>query len=324
MKIHYLEERLDQTQPETQQNVAKQNVMLKVEVHTLEQELKKTKKLTLRLESELGTLAGSAEREKELEALLADRERDLRELRKSRRGDIDADEKIAALQAAEDRVADLEETCDALETELKISQRGQENQLLEIESLQDAIRDRPDGLAAAMEEIEEMRHMLSERDEAIENMKEDFDETVGELEGERLQKEELQRRMEGLMADRSQSRAALYEQQEERETMENEVNGFRDRLARAALELEMKEEQLDQRNRELEDINDQFREEVAAIENDWRGEVAEQRAKSVKLENVRQTLGPVLIFVDSSLTISPFVGIDRTRSGSTRSPRSTR
>jgi chromosome segregation ATPase len=283
-----LEERLDQSQPETHQVIAKQNVALKIEVQTLETELKKTKKLTLRLEKELESLGASADREKELEQLLADRERELREMRKNRNGHMDPDESLQALQQAEERVMDLEDHAEALETELDTARRQLEENIHEIDKLHEALQERPDGprMTDLSDRNDELRERLADTEEVLARREEEREELLDENEGLRLQLEDMQRRREAEAAERSASRAALYESQEEHEVMESEINGLRDRLARAALDLEMREEELDQKQREVEDVVEQFREQVEANDDEWRGELEEQRAQTEELRTV--------------------------------------
>jgi chromosome segregation ATPase len=212
LKIHYLEERLDQSQPETHQAVSKQNVALKIEVHTLETELKKTKKLTLRLEKELESLGASAERERELEQLLADRERELREIRKSRSGHLDGDESMAALQAAEERVMDLEDHAEALEGELDTARRQIDENINEIDKLQEALQEQPDGprITELSEQNGELRERLADHEESLASRDEEREELLDETEGLRLEIEieieNMPRRGEAEAAERLGSR----------------------------------------------------------------------------------------------------------------------
>jgi hypothetical protein len=101
--------------------IARQNVVLKIEVHTPETELEKCKKLTLRLEKELESLGGSVGREKELERKLEEAQRELRELRKG--GGRHVGYQSATLREAEECIMDLEDHSEALEGELDVARR---------------------------------------------------------------------------------------------------------------------------------------------------------------------------------------------------------
>jgi chromosome segregation ATPase len=255
-----------------------------VEVHTLETELKKCKKLVLRLEKELASAGASVEKEKELTKKLLERDAELRELRKKRGSYMDPDASGIALQEAEDRLADLEDHAVQLENELDDTRRILDAKEAENEDLKDVIARGPSGgkLVALEDENTELRERLADFEDELARRDDEREALLDELESVKLTMEEMERRREAEAQERSVSRAEIYEREEEREVMESEINTLRDKLSRAHLDLEMREEDLDQREREMEDIVEQVREK----EELWKGEFEEVEAKNEELRAV--------------------------------------
>ncbi|KAI5982804.1 hypothetical protein EDD15DRAFT_2179864 [Pisolithus albus] len=267
LRVHFLEERLAQLAPDQVDAALKQNVSLKVEVQQRGLELKKLKRLVLELERELertqrerervtSSNSRGTEREKELEARLAERERDLRELRKGRLSTADAD----ALRQAEVRNEELEE---------------------ELENVRALLEEN-------MEELERLRELVEDRDggqNGTWSHKMKYQELVVEVEKLHLELQELQRRCEAESLERSSSRAQVLEEREEREAVEEDLNAVRDRLAATMIELQQKEDELEMKNKEIEELVSDHERIVGVVEDEWRGEVEEAKAQVEELRD---------------------------------------
>ena len=114
LKIHFLNERLNQLAPDQIDVALKENIELKVEFHTLRHELKRYKKMLLEVQSAMETLqsekenggGGGAGRVRELEALLRkarDEARDHLEAREQLERELSDQDR--ELQALRDQIA---------------------------------------------------------------------------------------------------------------------------------------------------------------------------------------------------------------------------
>ncbi|KAJ7083699.1 hypothetical protein B0H15DRAFT_940158 [Mycena belliarum] len=290
LRVHFLEERLAQLAPDQIDAALKQNISLKIEVQQRGMELKKLKKLVLELERELDRLqragagthrTGTRDRERELEEKLEERDRELRELRRRAAGDS-ADALLA------DRNAELEDELDNMRGLL-------EDNMDELERLRDIVERRGDadvesdaGRVAALEaanaellaRAEEQADLATQREED----KEDLADMVEQL---RLENEDLQQQLQRAEAqERSESRAMILEEREEREAVEDDLNAARDKLAAALIELQQKEDELEMKNAEIEDLVAEHERVVAVVEEEWRGEVEEARGQVEELRDV--------------------------------------
>ncbi|KAF7297265.1 Rpa49 subunit specific to nuclear RNA polymerase I [Mycena indigotica] len=288
LRVHFLEERLAQLAPDQIDAALKQNISLKIEVQQRGMELKKLKKLVLELERELerlqkaGSNRGSSnrERERELEEKLEERERELRELRR-RAADGAADALLA------DRNAELEDELDNM--------RGLvEDNMEELERLRDIVErydnaDNPDStrvvslentIADLRERVEDQAALLQQREEE----KDDLADTVEQLQ---LENEELQQQLQRAEAqERSESRAMILEEREERAAVEEDLNAARDKLAAALIELQQKEDEIEAKNTEIDNYIAEHDRVVAVVEDEWRGEVEEARGQVDELRDV--------------------------------------
>ncbi|KAJ7471324.1 hypothetical protein B0H11DRAFT_2283347 [Mycena galericulata] len=287
LRVHFLEERLAQLAPDQIDAALKQNISLKIEVQQRGMELKKLKKLVLELERELERLqraganthrSGTRDRERELEEKLEERDRELRELRR-RAADDSADALLA------DRNAELEDELDNMRGLL-------EDNMDELERLRDIVERRDseaDGgrvasLEAANAELlaraEEQADLAGQREEE----KEDLADLVEQL---RLENEELAQQLQRAEAlERSESRAMILEEREEREAVEDELGTARDKLAAALIELQQKEDELEMKNTEIDELVAEHERVVAVVEEEWRGEVEEARGQVEELRDV--------------------------------------
>ncbi|KAF6764547.1 hypothetical protein DFP72DRAFT_1163472 [Ephemerocybe angulata] len=253
LRVHFLEDQLARMAPDQMDAALKQNINLKIEVQQRGMEIKKLKKLVLSLEHELERVqrgaaasAGASEREKELE-----------QRRSGRTGDD-------ALREAEARNAELEDELDNVKGLL-------EDNMDEIDRLKNIVQQRGSDKAEELEnENYELREKLRAQDDLVSQLQDDRDDLQDALTELQLRLEELESRRHAESIERSQSRAALLDEQEAHEELEDEVNQLRDRVAALMIELQGKE---DERV-------------VDVVEDEWRGEVEEARGQADELKDV--------------------------------------
>ncbi|KAH0825713.1 hypothetical protein J3R83DRAFT_9991 [Lanmaoa asiatica] len=280
LRVHFLEERLAQLAPDQVDAALKQNVSLKVEVQQRGLELKKLKRLVLELERELERsqkergAASSRDRERDLEAKLQEREREIRELRRGRVSTADED----ALRRAELRNEELEEELDNVRGLL-------EDNVEEIECLREVVEKRADDTfdgrdnrrerwQRKLEELgaenDALRARIEDQNELLLKKEDEKEELVDEIAQLGLDIEDVQRRREAESIERSESRAQILEEREEREAVEEDLNSIH--------EVEMK-------NKEIEDLIAEHDRIVAVVEEEWRGEVEEARGQVEELRD---------------------------------------
>ena len=296
LKVHFLEERLNQLAPEHVEAAFKQNINLKIEVQSRGVELKKYKKLLLELEKELQSaqkgVGGSKIRERELEEALSDRDREVRELK--RRRAVGPDDGV--LHEAEERNAELEEQLENMKAVM-------EENMDEIDRLKDELvqkgnasmaseggENRRARLERRLAEVEEANDELCERHEqdiqVIERHEEEKEMLADEVERLKLELEDLERRREAETLERSESRTQVFEEREEREAIEDSLNAVRDQLAATTIELQQREDELEIRAREIEEMAVEHKRHLEAVDDVWRGEVEEHRARADGLRDV--------------------------------------
>lgn len=259
-------------------------------------ELKKLRKLVLQLEEELEHKAArsSRERERELERLLAERERELRELRRRSLGGGSS----GVGSAAEGALREAEERNAELEDELENVRRLLEENMDELERLRDMVErgeaSSIDGDARArrrMEEItvenDELRAMLDEHVTRTQQHEDEREELFDQLEALQLKLEDFERRREAEAVERSESRAMILEEREGREGLESEMNGLRDKLTAASIEIQQKEDELEIKSRELRDLYEQHQSAIDDVESSWQDELQETKAQLEGLRDVR-------------------------------------
>ncbi|KIJ63400.1 hypothetical protein HYDPIDRAFT_92649 [Hydnomerulius pinastri MD-312] len=297
LRVHFLEERLAQLAPDQVDAALKQNVSLKVEVQQRGFELKKLKRLVLELERELersqrerGSGGSSRDRERDLEAKLQERERELRELRRGRVSAADED----ALRQAELRNEELEEELENVRGLLEDNMEELER-LREIverrgdESIDERGENRRERWQRKLEELEaeneDLRARIEDQNELLlkkEDEKEDLADEIAQL---GLEIEEIQRKREAESIERSESRAQILEEREEREAVEEDFNAIRDKLAATMIELSQKEDEIELKNKDIDDLVAEHDRIVAVVEEEWRGEVEEARGQVEELRD---------------------------------------
>ncbi|KAH7883401.1 hypothetical protein F5I97DRAFT_1930960 [Phlebopus sp. FC_14] len=297
LRVHFLEERLAQLAPDQVDAALKQNVSLKVEVQQRGLELKKLKRLVLELERELERsqrergMSGSRDRERDLEAKLMEREQELRQLRRGHMSSVDAD----ALRQAELRNEELEE-------ELGNVRGLLEENMEEIERMREIVERRGDEsvdergenrrqrwkrqLEELEAENEDLRAKVREQNELLMQKEDEREDLVEEIERLNLTIEDIQRRREAESIERSESRAQILEEREEREAVQDDLNAMRDKLAATMIELQQREDELEMKNKEIEDLIAEHERVVDVVEQEWRGEVEEARGQVEELRDV--------------------------------------
>ncbi|KAF8352161.1 hypothetical protein F5887DRAFT_1057800 [Amanita rubescens] len=310
LRVHFLEERLAQLAPDHIDAALKQNISLKIEVQQRGMEMKKLKKLVLDLERELerlqqGGSASSSRRERELEEKLEERERELRELREALREQrrkhadhYDEGRQGDLLREAETRNEDLEE-------QLECARGLLEENVEEINRLRDLVERQQnvsslESLGSNSHEYERLKRTaesleadnndlharLQEHIELLVQKEEEKEDIIDENDALKLEIEGLQRKREAEFAERSQSRAAFLEEREEREAVEDDLNTLKDRLAAVMIELQQKEDDLDLRGKEMDEMVREHQRIVNVVEDEWRGEVEEARTRLEELQDV--------------------------------------
>ncbi|KZT11194.1 uncharacterized protein LAESUDRAFT_734124 [Laetiporus sulphureus 93-53] len=291
LKVHFLEERLAQLAPDQIDAALKQNINLKIEVQQRGMEMKKLKKLVLELERELERLqrgSGSAQaRARELEEKLEEREREIRELRRRR-----------AVGPDDGTLRDLEEHNAHLQGELDAARGLLDVCTEELDQLKEAEERRRRGVtnegqweqrAAELEEDNEnLRLKIDDLEEQVTRRNDEKEDLADMVEALKLENEELRRRREAESIERSESRAQIIEEQEERAAVEDDLNAVRDKLAAAHIELQQKEDDIDMKNREIEELVSEHTRIVETIDDEWRGEMEESRGQVEELKDALQ------------------------------------
>lgn len=303
LKVHFLEERLAQLAPDHIELALKQNINLKIEVQSRGVELKKYKKLLLQMEQELSRVKGENDgpRERELQAEVESLSRELRELRRRKMG---AGRDDVALSEARGRNEELELRLGQLEEELEGAKALIDENLDEIDRLREAGGQRLNGstssdngenrrakLEEALRNMEEDNIILQEKLEELANelniREDEKEELADKVEALSLHIEELRQRQEVAALERSQSRAHLEEDEEEREELMNTINSLRDKLAATNIELQQKEEEISAKTDEIDEIIAEHESIVRDLEDNWRGEISEARQQ---VDDLRDSL----------------------------------
>ncbi|KAK4046105.1 hypothetical protein OIV83_006358 [Microbotryomycetes sp. JL201] len=287
LKIHFYEQRLERLAPEQIDQALRENIQLKVEFQTLRTELKRYKKLLLegnraieQLSSERdqalrgrGSGGGKREREVEkelereredkeaLEARLREQALELRELRESRRRgfgshpDEEAEDEFERLQAELDAIRDAHDEA-----------------LGDQDDLRHQLRDTQDALEEARDEIARLSEERAENQSSVVGREEtSVSGTIASRrEHERLQArlDELERENDALREDLARADSELdhrdrarggressdASQTKTREQLEDENDEFRDRASAHALQVERLENELADKEREIEEL----------------------------------------------------------------------
>ena len=268
-------------------------------------DLKKQKKLILELEQELERLQKGDPRTRDLEERLAERERELKELRRKKGYGVESEDKIRHLElAVEERSLELRD----------FRRTAQEMRELEFEldDTREALRLKDQELMHKDMELDQIRQLLQENNEEFERIRNQAEGTsstslriearhgtsalerkVADLEAEKEQWEDdrdllveeigilrgqvevLEQRREVESIERSNSRAMILDQEEERAAVEEDLNTMRDKYAAAQIELQQREDDLDMKDREINDLVDEHRRIIQQVEEDYTVEISD-------------------------------------------------
>ena len=94
---------------------------------------------------------------------------------------------------------------------------------------------------------------------------EDLVDEIGAL---HLELEDLHRKQEAESFEWSMSHAQILEEREDREAIEDDLNVLRNRLAAVMIELQQKEEDVEMKNREIQELVEEHRRIVENVEQD--------------------------------------------------------
>jgi chromosome segregation ATPase len=265
LRVHFLKERLAQLAPDQIDTALKQNIDLQIEVQQRDLEIKK---LVLELERELERLQHGSAREHDQDHRHQEHDRDL----------------VAQLQERE------------RDPEMQFEDR--EHEIMELRRAQDSAERNDDDtidhnasrhvreLDRMRAENEELRRQLEERDQLLIQREDEVETLTDHADRLQLEIEDIQRRRDAESIERSESRAQILEEREEREAVEDDLNAIRDKLAAATIELQQKEDELDLKNREIDDLIQEHDRVVEVVEQEWRGEAEEARSQVEELRDV--------------------------------------
>ena len=262
-------------------------------------DLKKQKKLILELEQELERLQKGDFRTRDLEERLAERERELKELRRLRGYGVESEDKIRHLElAVEERSLELRgfrrTTQEMRELELELDDAREALRLKDRELLQkdvefdhvrqllqdnndefERIRSQAEGTPLRIEGRQDsgaLQRKVEDLEAEKEQWEDDRDILLDEIGILRGQVEGLERKQEAESIERSNSRAMLLDQEEEKAAVEEDLNAMRDKYAAAQIELQQREDDLEMKDREINDLVDEHRRILQQVEEDYRGE----------------------------------------------------
>lgn len=322
--MHFLEERLAELAPDQIEAALKQNINLKIEVQQHRMDLKKQKKLILELEQELERLQKGDPRTRDLEERLAERERELKELRRRKGYGVESEDKIRHLElAVEERslelrdfrrtaqeMRELEFELDDVREALRLKDQELVQKDMELDQVRlllednndefERIRNQAEGAPSTSLRIEArqdasvLERKLVDLEAEREQWEDDRDVLLEEIGILRGQVEDLERRRQSESIERSNSRAMLMDQEEEKAAVEEDLNTMRDKYAAAQIELQQREDDLEMKDREINDLIDEHRRILQQVEDDYRVEATDlsQELNEVKaqLDHTRMEL----------------------------------
>lgn len=177
---------------------------------------------------------------------------------------------------------DNSEELDRLKNEL---QRREDSSFAgeEGEVKKDRLRRRLEELHA---ENEDLKAALEEHADLVALRDEEKEDLMDQLEAVRLEMEDLQRRREAESIERSESRAQILDDREEREAIQDGLNELRDKLAAATIEIQQKDDELEFKQQEVADLLTEHNTILEEIDETWRIEVNEGKTQVEELRDV--------------------------------------
>ncbi|KAG8903325.1 hypothetical protein FRB99_003428 [Tulasnella sp. 403] len=271
MKVHLLEERLGQLAPEHMEAAVKNNIRLKIEVHSRGAEIKKLKKRISEMEKDAAENKSGSRTEQDsslvvqLEEELGKKDDEIlglkRQLRESHQSSFSSSSSQPALIHLQEHIEELQKRNAELEAQNERKDHQLDEKEEEIDDLYAQVQqrggdaDRGD-VSRRARDLEhrnrELERELDKVDRDRQAAEEDIDilkENCALLQAQ-LEESEARRRADA--EERSFSRAEILEEKQDKEALEQSANEYRDRLAAANIELEERENELDQKNAQCE------------------------------------------------------------------------
>ncbi|GMK57402.1 hypothetical protein CspeluHIS016_0402360 [Cutaneotrichosporon spelunceum] len=264
LENHFLKERLASMAPDNLESVVSENVKLRVEILTIAKELKKCKKLLLQQDRDLAATA----RERDVKGRRRERDAETREMEGMWREEKDKrqaleDELTKAREEHDDKVRELEYDLGDL--------RGQvDDQLEEMNRLRDTAD-------IAQDELEKVREEARGLTESVGLGRGRESRTIAKLEAE------IAELKAGLEIARKGSGGDI-------EALEDRINEWRDKHDAAQIELERRDQEIEELNNEIDVKIAEHEAELDAVENEWREELllATNRADDLRDANAER------------------------------------
>ncbi|BEI94172.1 uncharacterized protein CcaverHIS019_0606310 [Cutaneotrichosporon cavernicola] len=260
LENHFLKERLASMAPDNLESVVSENVKLRVEILTIAKELKKCKKLLLQQDRDLAATA---------------RERD----DKGRRRERDAEAREMEGMWREEK-----EKRQAVEDELAKAREEHEDKVREIQYDLDELRGQVD------DQLEEMSRLRDTADIAQDELEKVREEARGLTDSVGLGRGRESRTIAKLEADIAELKADLEIAQKRSggdvEAFEDRINEWRDKHDAAQIELERRDQEIEELNNEIDAKIAEHERELNAVENEWRDELLVARSQADELKDV--------------------------------------
>jgi chromosome segregation ATPase len=129
-----------------------------------------------------------------------------------------------------------------------------------------------------------MHRKVTDLEAEKEQWEDDRDVLLDEIGILRDQVEDLERRREAESIERSNSRAMLLDQEEEKAAVEEDLNTTRDKYAAAQIELQQRDDDLEMKEREINDLVDEHRRILQQVEEDYGAEISDLNQELVEVK----------------------------------------
>ncbi|ORY31357.1 hypothetical protein BCR39DRAFT_89832 [Naematelia encephala] len=284
LENHFLKERLANMAPDHIEAALKENVRLKLEILNLSKEMKRLKKLLLQQDKDLA----EAQREREGGRGVKARDGDLKELEqmykaeKDRRKAVEKDLQRLQEERGDDGAAD--EDTEKLRAQLEDTEASENVWRQRAEELEEELDNAKAMSDDQKEEIARLQDATDRAEEELERLKTGLGDSVGlgrgrearmiaKLEQEKtLLQEEIDALRQGSLPNATNA-------------LEDRINELRDKLAAAQLDVDRRDQEIEQLNEELDIKVRDYDREIQQVEAEWRDEVLEARAQVDELKD---------------------------------------
>lgn len=289
LENHFLKERLANMAPDHIEAALKENVKLKLEILNLSKEMKKIKKLLLQQDRDLadaqrdrdsapGLGKGGAKGEaKEMERLY----REEKERRRAAEGEVrKMEEELGEVDEWKHRTEQAEAELDQLKAQ--------------VDDLSEELARATDLADRAQDEVERVKNERNEKNErgdvSVDRGREArLRQRVKDMEEENARLgDEVERlgREGGDTEELEEVSGRVYAWTRYRLLMSQRVNDLRDKLAAAQLDLDRRDQEIDELNAELDAKIREHEKEIGQVEAEWRDEVLQTREQVDELKDV--------------------------------------